>query len=227
MWTLKPTYPMNTINADFIMNTNPPTLYAIMNSIANYNSETETKIRNLAKATHNKIFDFDYPLSSAMSKEDFECQILNHYIMRRINFDTFNAFQIYLENKLNEILPFYNKLFDSLNDFNLFNDGEKITRNLTENGTSSLNSTNDIESRMSEYPLGQLSDINDGNYVSTQNLSNGSSVNNGATNNNTVETINRSPIDKMDLYQKYLETKSSIMTMIYKDLDILFYGIVD
>ena len=43
------------------MNPKPPTLYAIMNSIANYDAEEKTKIRNLAKATHEKIFDFDYP----------------------------------------------------------------------------------------------------------------------------------------------------------------------
>ena len=90
------------------MNPKPPTLYAIMNSIANYDAEEKTKIRNLAKATHEKIFDFDYPLSNKVDKEEFECQILNHFIMRRIGQETFTAFQLFLENKLNEILPYYN-----------------------------------------------------------------------------------------------------------------------
>lgn len=209
------------------MNPKPPTLYAIMNSIANYESQEKTKIRNLAKATHEKIFDFEYPLSSEVSKEDFECQILNHYIMRRIGFDTFTAFQLYLENKLNEILPFYNKMFDSLADFNLFNDGEVITRDTTEEGETSLNSSNELNSRYSQYPLNRLSDIDDGSYVTNQNKNNGNVSNNGKSSNITKETVKRSPVDKMDLYQKYLQTKTSIMSMIYKDLDILFYGIVD
>ena len=213
MWKLKPTYQMNQIEADFIMNP--------------YDTEEKTKIRNLAKATREKIFDFDYPLSNAVSKEDFECQILNHYIMRRIGYDTFTAFQLFLENKLNEILPFYNKMFDSLKDFNLFNDGEVIERDREDSGNTSMNSNNQMKSRYSEYPLNKLNDIDDGSYVTNQNINNGNSSNNGTSNNTTKETIKRSPVDKMDLYQKYLQTRNSIMTMIYKDLDILFYGIAD
>ena len=59
IWGLQPTYPMNQVSADFLMNTKPPTLYRIMNSIANYGQEEKTKKRNLAKATREKIFDFD------------------------------------------------------------------------------------------------------------------------------------------------------------------------
>ena len=224
---IMPTYPMNQMTADLIMNPKPPTLYSIMNSIANYGKEDKTKIRNLAKATHEKIFDFDYPLSSKISKEDFECQILNHFIMRRIGQETFTAFQLFLENKLNEILPYYNIMFDSLSDYNLFNDGEVITRNRQDNGTSSLSSENTVKSKYSEYPLGQLSDIDNGDYVTNQTVNNGNMSNNGTTANTTVETETRSNVDKMDLYMKYIQTRNSIMTMIYKDLDILFYGLVD
>lgn len=209
------------------MNPKPPTLYAIMNSIANYDAEEKTKIRNLAKATHEKIFDFDYPLSNKVDKEEFECQILNHFIMRRIGQETFTAFQLFLENKLNEILPYYNIMFDSLTDYNLFNDGEVITRNRQDDGTSSLTSDNLVKSKFSEYPLGQLNDIDNNSYVTTQNVNDGTMTNNGTTSNTTVETETRSGIDKMDLYRKYLETRNSIMTMIYKDLDILFYGLAD
>ena len=222
-----PTYPMNQVTAELIMNPKPPTLYAIMNSIANYDVEEKTKIRNLAKATREKIFDFDYPLSSKVNKEDFECQILNHFIMRRIGQETFTAFQLFLENKLNEILPYYNIMFDSLIDYNLFNDGEVITRDRTDNGTSSLNSSNEIKTKFAEYPMNQLNDIDDGKYVTNQTTNNGTNGSNGTSSNISHEMETRSGIDKMDLYQKYLQTKNSIMTMIYKDLDILFYGLAD
>ena len=224
---LTPTYPMNQVVADLMMNPKPPTLYSILNSIANYGKEEQVKIRNLAKTTHEKVFDFDYVLSNKIDKESFECEILNHFMMRRIGFETFTAFQLYLENKLLEILPYYNIMFDSLIDYNLFNDGEVISRNKEDNGTTTVSSTNRVEARFSEYPLNQLSDINNGSYVSNQNTSDGSMSNNGTTINRTVETTTRSSIDKMDLYMKYLQTKNSIMTMIYKDLDILFYGLGD
>ena len=77
------------------------------------------------------------------------------------------------------------------------------------------------ENRISDLPQNRLSDINAGTYVSTQ------SKNNATGTGTTSEVVNRSPVDKMDLYKKYLETKQSVMSMIYKDLDILFYGIAD
>lgn len=227
MWRLQPTYPMNQVTADLIMNTKPPTLFSIMNSIANYDALQKTKIRNLAKETHEKIFDFDYPLSTKIKRESFECQILNHYIMRRIGFETFTAFQLYLENKLNEIMPFYNKLFDSLEDYNLFNDGEVITRDKSDSGTSTLNSTNNVKSKFAEYPMNQLEDIDDGKYVTNQNTNDGVMDNKGTTSNKSIEKETRSPLDKVDLMDRYLKIEKSIMAKIYKDLDVLFYGLAD
>lgn len=218
---------MNQMTANLIMNPKPPTLFVIMNSIANYDAEEKTKIRNLAKATHEKIFDFDYPLSDKVNKEDFECQILNHYMMRRIGYETFTAFQLFLENKLNEIMPKYNKLFDALYNYNLFSDGEIITRNKTDNGTSSLNSVNNVKSKFAEYPMNQLEDIDDGKYVTNQNTNNGTMNNNGTTSNTSNEVESRSPLDKVDLMDRYLKIDTSIMTEIYKKLDILFYGLAD
>ena len=227
MYKIQPTYPVNQLTANFIMNPKPPTLYAILNSIANYDKQEQTKIRDLANACHDKIFDFDYDLSSALDKNQFEIDILNHFMMRRIGFDTVTAFQLYLETKLHEILPYYNLMFDSFKDYNLFDNGETITRESTSNTTSS-NTTNAVaENRYSKYPENELDDIRDGSYVTDQNY-NTNNVNNNNNLDNTVnETINRSPVDKMTIYKKYLDTKRSVMTMIYKELDSLFYQLVD
>lgn len=237
MWTLQPT--MNQIKADFIMNTKPPTMYAILNSIANYDKEEQTKIRDLARACHDKIFDFEYQLSDALDKDEFEIDILNHFMMRRIGFDTVTAFQLYLENKLHEILPYYNLMFDSFKDYNLFNNGETITRLKTDNRNTTSESTTDSvasgenENRYSKYPENELDDIRDGSYITDQNLTtnnNHSNTNldsNSTDNNITNETVNRSPVDKMTIYKKYLETKRSVMSMLYKELDSLFYQLVD
>ena len=233
MWTLQPT--MNPIKADFIMNPKPPTMYAILNSIANYDKEEQTKIRDLARACHDKIFDFEYQLSDALNKDEFEIDILNHFMMRRIGFDTVTAFQLYLETKLHEILPYYNLMFDSFKDYNLFNNGETISRVQTDNRNSSKESVSDTTSvnqnRYSKYPENELDDIMSGTYVTDQNYTdtnNKSNINSNSNDNNiTNETINRSPSDKMAIYKKYLETKRSVMTMIYKELDSLFYQLVD
>lgn len=239
MYKLNPTYPMNQVTANLIMNPKPPTLYALMNSIVNYGKEEQTKIRDLASECHEDIFDFEYDLSENVSKDQFEIDILNHYIERRIGFDTLTSFQLHLENKLHEILPYYNTLFDALHNYNLFNDGEVISRSLSggrdidTTNSSSTSGTNTSDRRYSKFPQNQLSDISSGSYVSEQNYDTDTLSNNIISNIDSNETnteneiINRSPTDKMKLYESYLKTKNSIMSRIYKDLDCLFYQMVD
>jgi hypothetical protein len=209
------------------MNPIPPTLYSILNSIANYDATEKTKIRDLAKVTHDKVFDFDYTLSEAINKDEFEIEILNHYMMRRIGFETFTSFQLYLENKLKEILPYYNLMLDAFKDYNLFNNGEVINRikNDTRNTTGTSGSNG--ENRLSEYPLNELDDLTDGKYVTSQNTSNIAANNTTNDVGSENERIERSPVDKMSIYKSYLETRRSVMSMIYKELDILFYGLTD
>lgn len=232
----------------------PPTLYSIMNSMANFDAEEQTKIKDLAKATHEKIFNFDYPLSSNINKEDFECIILNKFIMRRISYETFTAWQIQLNVKLNEIMPMYNKLFDAIQNWNLFEDGEKITRlqedkrtienTLNSTTTNELqntsNTTNTSDRRYSDTPENQIQNIKDGNYVTDYNFdtntaedtstsnakSNSNSTNNTKDNNNLVEETTRTIADKMNLYKQFLESKQNIYSMIFKDLECLFYQLV-
>ena len=78
----------------------------------------------------------------------------------------------------------------------------------------------------------QLSDISNGTYMTDYNLdtdtSNGTTLSSttGSNTNTTNETINRSPADKLRIYNEFLENRNNIYTMIFKDLDDLFYSIV-
>ena len=176
------------------LNEKPPTLYAILNSIANFDKEDKTKIKDLATATREKIFNFTYPLTTKVNKEEFEKMILNHYMMRRIGFETVTAFQLQLNVKLNSIMPIYNKLFDMLDGWDLLNDGEKVTRTLTDektSGTTNNNTTdntsnnttsNTLENssttenttvadrRESNLPQSEIDNVQDGSYMTKYNL---------------------------------------------------------
>ena len=99
MWFPYLITPMFPTNCD-----EPPTLYALMNSICNFGKEDKTNIYNLAKGARTTIFDFTYPLSSHVNKEDFEIMILNHYIMRRIGFETPTAFKIALKEEIDTLI---------------------------------------------------------------------------------------------------------------------------
>ena len=212
----------------------PPTLYRILNSIVNYDEEEQTKIKNLAAAGREDIFDFEYPLSTHVVKADFEVMILNHFLMRRIGYDTVNAFKIALNVKMNEIMPIYNKMFDMLDGWNIFNDGEITSRTLQDSGSNSLNNmtstSNTSDRRYSDTPQQQLSNVRDGKYITDYNYDQDSgsvtSSTAGTDSRYSIESITRTPSDKMKLYKEFIENKKSIMTMIFEDLEPLFYGLV-
>ena len=93
---------------------------------------------------------------------------------------------------------------------------------------STTNTTSDR--RYSDTPQNQLQSVRDGEYVSEYNYDtdNGTTSNTSfSTNNNTTnEAITRSPADKMMLYSEFLKNRQNIYTMIFKDLDSLFYQII-
>ena len=232
----------------------PPTVYTILESIVNYGKEPKTKIRDLAKVGRETIFNFDYPLTDKISKEKFETMILNHFLMRRIGFETVEAFRIQLMVKLNEIMPMYNIMFDSIQNWNLFNDGETTRRYGTDNRQIETNSNtkNELENtsqnetqnisdrRNSQLPQNQLQDLRDGNYVTDYNYdtnntnsndtsnSNGKSEsqNNTKDNNQYNETIEKSPANKLELLKEFQENIKNVYGMIFKDLECLFYQLV-
>lgn len=216
----------------------PPTIYALLNSYVNYDADEKTKIANLASAGRECIFDFNYPLTSNINKEDFEILILNHYMMRRIGFDTLTAFKLALNAKLNEIMPIYNKLFDALDGWNLFTDGEVTTRVTNDNGTNSLinnvttENSGTSDRRYSRMPQNEISNIKDGNYMTDYNFDetndsgSSQSTSNGTNINETHETITRTPKDKLSIYKEFIKNRTSIYTMLFDELDDLFYGLL-
>ena len=60
----------------------PPTIYSLLESIVNYGKDEKTKIKDLAKEGRTTFFDFDYPLTENITKEQFETMILNKFIIR-------------------------------------------------------------------------------------------------------------------------------------------------
>lgn len=217
----------------------PPTLYSILEIIVNENSEDKKMTKDLAKYGRSTIFDFEYNLSNKVNKEEFETMILNHFLLRRIGYETYTAWHIAFENKIKEIVPLYNKLFDSFDGWDIFNDGEEITRSTdtTNSDSTSTDSTVNVgttsDVRSSDTPQTELSDVRDGSYVSDYTYDQGTSETTGTSSStsngtsNVEETVKRTPLDKMSIYKDYLENIKSIYSMIYKDLDCLFYQIID
>jgi len=210
----------------------PPTIYFLLESIVNYGKDEKTKIKDLAKEGHSRVFDFEYPITSNISKDDFEINLLNHYMMRRIGQETFTAFQIQLNAKLNEIMPYYNMMFDSIEGLDIIK--ETTTKVGTDNSDTVTKveneSTAHSDKRYSDTPQNHLTNIQNGEYVTEYNYDtntdNSSTNGTGSNERNYQETITRTPTNKIQSLKEYQKEIKSIYSLIYDDLDELFYGLI-
>lgn len=235
MFPMIPIYPMipNLMKLG-ISHDEPPTIYSLLNSYVNFSKEEPVKIADLARTGRVMFFDFEYPLAEGMNKADFETMILNHFLMRRIGYETVTAFKIALNVKLNEIMPMYNKLFEAIENWQIFNDGETVKRitndNRTSSSTTSTTSNNTSDRRFSDTPQNKISEVQSGEYVTDynydQDTGNATGQSDITDKTNTDEIITRSPSDKMKLYNEFLKNRQNIYTMIFKDLDSLFYQLI-
>ena len=79
-------------------------------------TEEELKAKSvdeIISASRNKIFNFSYPLYDGGHKPVLETKILKHYYTREIAGETFALWQLWLNDKLNLIMPKYNKLYEA------------------------------------------------------------------------------------------------------------------
>ena len=84
----------------------------------NYNN-----IDDAIQAGRFKLFSFDYDLFDPEYKSVIETKFLRHYYLREIGFETVAIFKLKLQDRIEMILPYYNKLWESETlKFNPFHD---------------------------------------------------------------------------------------------------------
>lgn len=95
-------------------------------------------------------FDFkmtDYPIFDENYRNVLNQKILNHYYENEIGFETAPLFRFYLNNKLNEIMPYYNILYEKqLQLLNNIDKNVNLIEDFKGNNTNNSNTNNEIES---------------------------------------------------------------------------------
>jgi len=223
--------PMSNFFDALLLNDEPPTLYSLMESYVNYGKEESEKVKiiNLPEAFKSYLFDFDYPLDNTL-KPSFEENFLNHYMMRRIGFETYMAFKIHLKDKLNTIMPKYNKLLLEFSNIDFRGVKEIHTRSyrktIDENTTGT--SSNTVDNRFSNVPQNEITDVQNGTYMTDYTL-NTSSGRLGGTLSNDEDYLENLEIDKGDPTDEYMKLQdkiNNVYDMIYKELNCLFFQVV-
>ena len=90
-------------------------------------------IEQVIKNCLPKVFDFNFPIFDESYRSVLETKILRHYYTREIGLETVGLWKLKLSTKLNEIMPYYNKLYKSeLIEFNPLYDVELIRERKTD-----------------------------------------------------------------------------------------------
>lgn len=89
-----------------------------------------------------RVFNFDYPIFDETYRPVLEKKILKHYYTREIGEETVALWKLRLNAKLNEIMPYYNKLY--LSELIKFN--PLYTHDIYKDGTK-----NNIENSQGQY----------------------------------------------------------------------------
>ena len=98
-------------------------------------------VDRIIDSARDKIFDFEYPIFDNAYKPLLEKKILKHYYTREIGAETVGLWKLWLNQKMNEIMPYYNKLYESeLIEFNPMYDVDlTTTHQKVDNGTENKN----------------------------------------------------------------------------------------
>lgn len=115
------------------------------------------KVDEVIESARKKVFDFKYPIFDEAYRNVLETKILKHFYTREIGAETVGLWKLWLNTRMNEIMPYYNKLYKSeLLEFNPLYDID-ITRehSLTKTGTTEDTGTSSGTSKETRKTSGE------------------------------------------------------------------------
>lgn len=195
------------------------------------------------KSLIDNNFDFkmnSYPIFDENYRNTLNQNILYHYYENEIGFETAPLFRFYLNQKLNEIMPYYNELYKvqkKLIDENLLLNNVNLTETLHGSNTTKTSSTsqslNNGKNLYQDTPQGQISKTDIDNQTWATNLTlnkNEIEDESSATGNGTNEYLktiigNNGGKFNIDVLNDIKNNLMNIDLMIINDLNELFMGI--
>lgn len=195
------------------------------------------------KSLIDNNFDFkmdSYPIFDENYRDTLNQNILYHYYENEIGFETASLFRFYLNQKLNEIMPYYNELYKvqkKLIDENLLLNNVNLTEKLIGSNRTETNSTsqssNNGKSLFQDTPQGQISQTDIDNQTWATNLTlnkNEIADQSNATGSGTNEYIktiigNNGGKFNIDVLNDIKNNLMNIDLMIINDLNDLFMQI--
>lgn len=213
------------------------------------------KVSDILAQSWDKIFDFDFPIFDENYRSVLCQKILKHYYTREIGFETVGLWKLKLDTAMNEIMPYYNKMYQSANlDYNpLYDTDYRRMHEGSDESQTDVGATGDDTSRRantssgtafnaySDTPQGSLANVRNETYLTnaTKDTRDSTSVDNytGHTENDSTTKYNSTDeyvdhiVGKMPgrsyaaLIKEYREALINVDMMIIDELRDLFMKI--
>lgn len=210
------------------------------------------KVNDILAQSWDKIFDFDFPIFDENYRSVLCQKILKHYYTREIGFETVGLWKLKLDTAMNEIMPYYNKMYQSANlDYNpLYDTDYRRMHEGSDESQTDVGATGDDTSRRtntasgtafnaySDTPQGSLVNVRNETYLTnaTKDTRDSTSVDNytGHTENDSTTKYNSTDeyvdhiVGKMPgrsyaaLIKEYREALINVDMMIIDELKDLF-----
>ena len=186
------------------------------------------QIDDVISNSWNKIFN-NFPIFDESYRSVLCSKILKHYYTREISAETVGLWQLWLNTRMGEIMPYYNKLYESaLIEFDPFKDtnytrnhGGTFTGDTVRNGRSEIdvdnsvtsNGTSNSKNLFSDTPQGAITNIENESYLTNATLI--KDTDNNTTNtdgNSTTQNTETTGITNTDNWIETIVGKQSTVS---------------
>lgn len=202
-------------------------------------SKGYSDVEQIISTARSTIFDFNYPIFDENYRSILETKILKHYYTREIGEETVGLWKLRLNTRMNEIMPYYNKLYESelieFDPMSNFNFNRESTRNIEGGGenTSESGTTSETTNwdKYNDTPQGSVGNLDSDSYLTNARKitnSNEDATENSATNTyaNTDEYVEHltgySGVSPSKMLKEYRDILLNIDVMIIEELKDLF-----
>lgn len=188
-------------------------------------SRGENSVNEILDLSWNKIFDNTFPIFDEAYRKPLCKKILKHFYTREICCETFGLWKLWLNEKMELIMPYYNQLYESaqleINPFYNFDytktGGEVKASDTTvnENRTGTLNEgthmvqedDNDLWNKYSDTPQGSVERLDNSTYLTdARNITedNNRDVESATIRNTTNGKVNVTDFDTTSEYTEHV-----------------------
>ena len=208
-------------------------------------------VDNIIANSWNKIFTSKAPFFDEEYRSVLCQKILKHYYLREICCETVGIWILWMNTRLEEIMPYYNQLYDSAKiEFNPMHDvdltrehkrteNEEANSNRTSKSNGNSTSTNNGKELYSDTPQGSITNLENNSYLTNATITENKgentttldnedeSTNNVNTTEDYIETITgkQSTESFSSLLNKFRETFLNIDMQVIEEFSDLFFGL--